>query len=80
TDDIAAEFENVSIIKLPPYSPELNAIEQVWSWMRQHCLANRVLKNYEDIMSSVCEAWNTFIESAERVTQMCSREWINLTS
>ncbi|MBO1519015.1 IS630 family transposase, partial [Oceanisphaera pacifica] len=80
TDDIAAEFENVSIIKLPPYSPELNAIEQVWSWMRQHCLANRVFKNYEDIMSSVCEAWNTFIESAERVTQMCSREWINLTS
>ncbi|WP_413641397.1 hypothetical protein [Oceanisphaera sp. IT1-181] len=27
THDIAAEFENVSIIKLPPYSPELNAIE-----------------------------------------------------
>ncbi|WP_204797086.1 transposase, partial [Oceanisphaera litoralis] len=29
TDDIAAEFDNVSIIKLPPYSPELNSIEQV---------------------------------------------------
>ncbi|MCD9479952.1 hypothetical protein GLP25_14220 [Photobacterium phosphoreum] len=27
TDDIA----NLSIIKLPPYSPELNPIEQVWS-------------------------------------------------
>ncbi|ENL6717021.1 transposase, partial [Vibrio vulnificus] len=31
---------NVSIIKLPPYSPELNPIEQVWSWLRQHSLAN----------------------------------------
>ena len=80
TDDIAAEFENVSIIKLPPYSPELNSIEQVWSWMRQHFLANRVFTDNEDIVDSVCEAWNIFTESAERVTRMCSREWANLTS
>ncbi|WP_373455607.1 transposase [Photobacterium phosphoreum] len=31
TDDIANLFNNLSIIKLPPYSPELNPIEQVWS-------------------------------------------------
>jgi transposase len=80
TDDIAAELDNVSIIKLPPYSPELNSIEQVWSWMRQHCLANRVFTNYEDIVDSVCKAWNTFTESAERVTKMCSREWANMIS
>ena len=60
TDSIADEFSNVSLIKLPPYSPELNSIEQVWSWMRQHCLGNRVFQNYEDIVDSVCEAWNTF--------------------
>ncbi|EGR2190618.1 hypothetical protein CGK20_15630 [Vibrio parahaemolyticus] len=33
--DKANDFKNVSIIKLPPYSPELNSIEQVWSWLRQ---------------------------------------------
>ena len=38
TNDIAEQFSNVSIIKLPPYSPELNPIEQVWSWLRQHYL------------------------------------------
>ncbi len=41
TDDIADDFHNLSILKLPPYSPELNPIEQVWSWLRQHHLANR---------------------------------------
>nr|WP_254620215.1 IS630 family transposase [Vibrio metschnikovii] len=46
TDDIAAQFDNVSIIKLPPYSPELNPIEQVWSWLRQHFLANQSFTNY----------------------------------
>ncbi|CAE6889927.1 DDE superfamily endonuclease [Vibrio sp. B1REV9] len=27
----------------PPYSPELNPIEQVWSWLNQHYLANQTL-------------------------------------
>jgi hypothetical protein len=38
TDDIAKDIENLSIIKLPPYSLELNPVEQVWSWLRQHYL------------------------------------------
>ncbi|MFQ3198411.1 MAG: transposase [Paraglaciecola sp.] len=38
---VAEELSNVSIIKLTPYSPELNPVEQVWSWLRQHHIANR---------------------------------------
>ena len=34
TNDIAADIPNLSILKLPPYSPELNPIKQVWSWLR----------------------------------------------
>jgi transposase len=30
TEHVVDEFDNVSIIKLPAYSPELNPIEQVW--------------------------------------------------
>ena len=29
------EFDNLTMIKLPPHSPELNLIEQVWALMRQ---------------------------------------------
>ncbi|HAS6262134.1 TPA: hypothetical protein I7226_16445 [Vibrio vulnificus] len=46
TNDIAEPFDNVSIIKLPPYSPELNPIEQVWSWLRQHYLTNQSFADY----------------------------------
>ncbi|MDK2609585.1 transposase, partial [Vibrio vulnificus] len=80
TNDIAEPFDNVSIIKLPPYSPELNPIEQVWSWLRQHSLANQSFADYEDIVSKVCRAWNSFLECSARVRQMCSRRWIDLTS
>ena len=79
-EDLSTQFENVSMIKLPPYSPELNPIEQVWSWMRQHHLANRTFKGYDDIVYSVCKAWNSFLSSNERVRNMCTRDWINLTS
>ncbi|EOU2464704.1 IS630 family transposase [Vibrio navarrensis] len=80
TDDIAEPFSNVSIIKLPPYSPELNPIEQVWSWLRQHYLANQSFTDYEDIVEKVCKAWNRFLDSTDRVSKMCTREWIDLTS
>lgn len=80
TEDIADKFENISLIKLPPYSPELNPIEQVWSWLRQHCLANQSFTDYGDIVDKVCMAWNLFLTSPQRVSKMCSREWINLTS
>ncbi|MGS0682084.1 transposase [Shewanella sp. 125m-7] len=85
TDAIADQFTNVCIIKLPPYSLELNLIEQVWSWMRntpdtRGLLVNSVFKNDQDIVDSVCEAWNTFTESSDLVTKLCSRDWASVTS
>ncbi|QHH16548.1 hypothetical protein EHC68_00375 [Vibrio parahaemolyticus] len=41
--DKANNFKTVSVIKLPPYSPELNSIEQVWSGLRQRYLATNLL-------------------------------------
>jgi transposase len=78
TADIAEQFNNISIIKLPPYSPELNPIEQVWSWLRQHYLANQRFIDYNDIVNSVCEAWNSFCEDKNRVKSLCFRDWTRL--
>ena len=78
TEDVAAEFDNLWILKLPPYSPELNPIEQVWQWLRQHCLANRCFKDFNDIVEQCCSAWNTFIECQNRVKTLCHRDWAKL--
>jgi len=58
TNDIAVDIPNLSIFKLPSYSPELNPIEQVWGWLRQRHLANRCFKGYEDIVDACSQAWN----------------------
>ncbi len=79
TYDTAAEFKNLTLINLLPYSLELNPIEQVWSWVRQHCLSDQVLSGYEEIVNEVSKAWNHFISVPERVKKMCNRKWIKLT-
>ena len=53
TLDTVRPFDNVTLIKLPPYSPELNPIEQVWQWLRQRCLSNRIFKGYDEIVEQV---------------------------
>ena len=63
---------------LPPYSPELNPIEQVWRWLRQKDLANFAFKDYEDIVEQVTRAWNNFRHQVEQVKTLTQREWINL--
>ncbi|HIF5590180.1 TPA: hypothetical protein ACX3CV_004622 [Vibrio parahaemolyticus] len=39
------------MIKISPYSPEPNPIEQVWRWLRQHYLSNQSFMDYDDIIS-----------------------------
>lgn len=74
------EFTNLTIIHIPPYSPELNPIEQVWRWLRQNEIANRCFTNYNDIVDKCCSAWNRFCEDKNQVISLCYREWVNLTS
>ena len=47
-------LDHVTLLKLPPASPELNPTEQVWQYLRQHHLANRCFRSYDDIISSCC--------------------------
>ncbi|REL28032.1 hypothetical protein DXX93_16650 [Thalassotalea euphylliae] len=76
--DTASPFSNVTLIKLPQYSPELNSIEQVWHWLRQHCLSNPVFSRFDDIVKQVLLAWNTFISDIDRVKKLCTRNLIKV--
>jgi transposase len=80
TQDIAENIDNVSIMKLPAYSPELNPIEQVWSWLRQHHLANRCFDGYEYILNACTSAWNHFKKDSQRVIKLCSGDWASVVN
>ena len=66
---------NVTLLKLPPYSPGLNPAERIRQYLEQNRLSNRAYKNYEEISAACCDARNRSAEAPERITRMCSRKW-----
>ncbi len=68
----------ITLLLLPPYSPELNPVEQVWQWLRQGFWSNRVFSGYDDIVESICNAWNIFARDTKKVSSLCSRNWATL--
>lgn len=69
---------NMTLMPLPPYSPELNPMEQVWQQLRKIKLSNTTFKDYDDIVQSCCEAWNTFCDEEGNIKSLCTRSWAQL--
>jgi hypothetical protein len=55
-------------------------LEQIWSGLRQHHLANRCFSGYDDIVDAFSMAWNDFVSDVKRVTKMCSRDWLEVNN
>jgi transposase len=53
--------DNITLVLLPPRSPELNPMENVWQFVRDNWLSNRVFGSYDNIVDHCCEAWNKLV-------------------
>lgn len=67
---------NISILLLPPYSPELNPAELIWRQLRQRKLSNRLYPNAEDLESAVDEAWLWIAKQPDELSSLCLFPWI----
>jgi hypothetical protein len=67
--------DNLSLLPLPPYSPGLNPVENVWQFLRQNHLSNRVCDTHEVIVDACCDAWNALIAEPARITTITTRAW-----
>ena len=67
--------DNISLLLLPPYAPELNPVENVWQYLRQNFLAHRVFEGYDQIVDACCDAWNRFVNNPKIVQSITSRHW-----
>jgi transposase len=71
--------DNISLLPLPPYSPELNPVENVWQFLRQNQLSNRVFDSYDAIVDACCSAWNALVDDPARITSIATRDWAQVT-
>jgi DDE superfamily endonuclease len=67
--------ENIVLLPLPPYSPELNPVENIWEFLRANLLSHRVWDSYEAIIEACCEAWNKLMQMPERIASLTKRAW-----
>ncbi len=67
--------DNITVVPLPPRSPELNPVENVWQFMRDNWLSNRVFSSYDDIVGHCCEAWNKLADQPWRIMTTGRRAW-----
>ena len=71
---------NVTLLHLPPYSPELNPVENIWAWLRANQLSNRVFDGYKAIVAACCTAWNSLTADPERITSIATRPWATVNA
>src|SRR5262245_19328701 len=66
---------NITIMALPPKCPELNPVENVWQFLRDNWLSNRVFKSYDDLVDRCCVAWNKLVNQPWRIMSIGLRQW-----
>lgn len=62
--------ENITIIKIPPSSPELNPAEKPWQYLKDNSLSNRIFDSYEEIVDACETAWNKLLAEAGRIKSL----------
>ena len=66
--------DNITLLPLPPYSPELNPVERLWAYVKSHYLANRVFKDYDELMGQSTDAWNKI--TPDLLRSICNCSWL----
>jgi putative transposase len=66
---------NITIVPLPPKCPELNAQENVWQFIRENWLSNRVFRSTDDLLDHCCDAWNKLEAQPWTIMSIGLRDW-----
>ncbi|WP_424111317.1 IS630 family transposase [Roseiarcus sp.] len=66
---------NITLIPLPAKCPELNPQENIWQFMRENWLSNRIFKSFDDIVDHCCDAWNKLVDQPWKIMSIGLRDW-----
>jgi transposase len=66
--------DNITLLPLPPYSPEISPPERIWRTMRQDYLSNRAFEDYDELFAEVLAAWNRLTK--EQLMSITATEWL----
>jgi transposase len=66
----------VSLIRLPPYSPELNPVENLWHYLRSHHWSNRMYEGYEELKEEAVRSLGVVCQDIAKLRTICNADYI----
>ena len=66
--------DNIEILHIPPYTPEMNPIEQIWDELREKGFKNEVFSSLSKVVDRLCDVICNL--SAENIMSITGRDWI----
>ncbi|CAH2605843.1 DDE_3 domain-containing protein (plasmid) [Rhodovastum atsumiense] len=70
--------DNISLLRLPAYAPELNPMENVWEYLRANKLSLRVWNSYNAILAACLDAWNFLMSTPDTIKSITQRAWASV--
>lgn len=70
---------NITLLHLPPYAPELNPMENVWAYLRSNKLCNLVWDSYDAILNACRAAWQFLVDDPSRIVSIGTRDWATVS-
>ena len=67
--------DNITLLPLPPYAPELNPMENVWAYLRGNKLCALVWDTCDAIVRACRDAWRFLVNDPDRIRSIGTREW-----
>ena len=68
---------NVSLVRLPPYSPELNPAEQIWNVLRRDYFANHVFDSLDAATEQAEFGLSEMAANKLAIRQLTNWPWIS---
>lgn len=68
--------ENIELAYIPPYTPEMNPIEQIWAEIRKRGFSNQIFNSLEQVIDRLCLTINTLTNSD--VESITGRQWLKV--
>lgn len=62
---------NITLVCLPPYSPELNPVERLWHYLREHYWSNQVYGGIAALEQAAIDGWRAVCLHPEMVQSIC---------
>ncbi len=70
--NIKSPANNIELVKLPAYSPELNPIERLWQWIRNNFTHNTFFETIDELEQTLTDCFKNQTVLRQAICSVCS--------